>query len=70
MGGGREEGLGGEGGAAGVPSAQALRGAAGEGPGSVRRTPQLPPPLHCVCCCRGGFSWGGLGNLVWAPVAD
>lgn len=71
MGGGREEGLAKEGGAVGVPSAQAPRGAGGvgwAGPGSVRHLLQLLPPLHCVCWLLGRLFLGRLGNLVWAPA--
>lgn len=62
-----------EGGAVGVPSAQAPRGAGGEGPGSVRHLAewlQLPPPLHCVLRL-GRLLLGRFGKvLVWAPVGD
>lgn len=49
----------GEGGAAGVPSAQAPRGAAGEGPGSVCRSCHR---LFIVCVAAGAAFPGE----VWA----
>lgn len=68
MGGGREEGLVKEGGAVGVPSAQAPRGAGGGRGRALCATSCSCCRPFIVCYCSGDFSWGGLGNLVWASV--
>lgn len=70
MGGGREEGLAKEGGAVGVPSAQAPRGAGGGAGLCAPLAAAAAASSLCVLAARATFNWGGLGSLVWARVDD